>query len=159
MDPISIIGTAGAIANIIEVISTTISSLRALHERWKDADMMILNLFTQLLSLRAALNKITEWISSDLAGDPQHHQLVIDLEESITCCKMLMESINTHLSKLNWKAENTLNSASKIRVVFEDKANNDFQTFIQMQTSALILLLTACNWCVISYGSAEIQSG
>lgn len=100
MDPITIIGTAGAVADIIEVISKTISSLRALHNKWRGADSTILNLITQLTSLRAALDKISEWISSDLAGNPQHHRLVIELQDSITCCTMLTRTMDAQLSKL-----------------------------------------------------------
>jgi len=50
-----------------------------------------MNFITQLNSLKAALNKIGEWINSDLADVPQHHQLVIDLKDSITCYKMCDE--------------------------------------------------------------------
>lgn len=100
---------------------------------------------SQLTALRAALNKIAEWVSSDLAGVPQHHQLVMDLEDSVTCCRVLMKSVNEQLIGLDWD-DGTLDLGSKIRVVFNSKASNDFQTFIQRQTSALTLLLMACVW-------------
>jgi hypothetical protein len=79
MDPITIIGTASAVANVIEDISKTISSLRALYDKWRGADFTILNRITQLTSLRAALGKISERMS-DLISNPQYHQLVIDLQ-------------------------------------------------------------------------------
>ena len=146
MDPATVIGLAGAIANIVDVISRTVTSLRALHHRWKDADMTILNLMSQLTSLRAALNKISEWISSDLVDVPQHYQLVLDLEDSITCCRMLVGAMDDQISKVNWTDRYSMDINSKIRVVFEGKASEDFQKFIPRQTSALTLLLTACNW-------------
>lgn len=116
-----------------------------LHDRWKDADLTIINLMSQLTALRAALNKIAEWVSSDLAGVPQHHQLVMDLGDSISCCRALMKSMNEHLLGLDWD-DGSLDLGSKIRVIFNSKASNDFQTFIQRQTSALTLLLMACVW-------------
>lgn len=146
MEPVAFLGTADAVASIISVICKTISTLKDLHDKWKDADLTILNLVSQLSSLKAALGKIAEWIASDLADLPQHHQLVMDLENSITCCKMLLGSMDVQLSKLDWNAESHLDLGSRIRVVFEDKASRDFQTFVARQTSALTLLLVACNW-------------
>ena len=131
MDPITILGTAGAVANIVDVITKTIKSLRELHDRWEDADLTIVNLMSQLNSLRAALQKISEWISSNLANEPQHHQLVIDLEDSLTCCHMLMKSMDTEIAKLDWNEKDALDLGSKIRVVFETKVSQDFQKFIK----------------------------
>jgi hypothetical protein len=76
--------------------------------------------------VKAALNKVGEWINSDLAEMPQHHQLVIDLEDSITCCRMLISSMDKQISKLDWNTENKLDIGSRIKVVFEDKATRDF---------------------------------
>ena len=56
-----------------------------------------------------------------------------------------MKSMNEHLLGLDWD-DDTLDLGSKIRVIFNSKASNDFQTFIQRQTSALTLLLMACVW-------------
>ena len=42
---IIIISTAGAVANIVDVVCKTVKTLRELHDKWKDAD---LNLITQL---------------------------------------------------------------------------------------------------------------
>ncbi|MCJ1380348.1 hypothetical protein MMC17_003451 [Xylographa soralifera] len=145
MDPATIVGTAAAVADIVGIISKTIKVLRDLHNRWKDADLTIINLMAQLTCLRAALNKISEWVSSDLADVPQHHQLVLDLEDSVTCCRMLVKSMDGQISELDRTADNTLDVGSRIKVVFEDKAGRDFQKFIKRQTSALALLLTACN--------------
>ena len=127
----------------------TINKLRDIHDRWKDADLTIINLISQLTSLRAALNKISEWISSDLADIPQHHQLVMDLEDSVTCCWTLIKLMDNQVSKLNWTVEDDLDIGSRLKVVLEDKASKEFQRFIKRQTSALVLLLTACNWWVL----------
>ena len=146
MDPATIVGTAAAVADIVGIIIKTINVLRDLHNRWKDADLTIVNLMAQLTSMKAALNKISEWISSDLADVPQHHQLVLDLQDSVTCCTALVKSMDGQISKLDWTTDNTLDLSSRIKLVFENKASKDFQKFIKRQTSALTLLLTACNW-------------
>ncbi|MCJ1283789.1 hypothetical protein MMC26_003120 [Xylographa opegraphella] len=145
MDPATIVGTAAAVADIVGIITKTIKVLRDLHNKWKDADLIIINLMAQLSSLKAALNKISEWISSDLAETPQHHQLILDLEDSISCCRILIKSMDGQISKLDWTTDGALDLSSKIKFVFENKASKDFQKFIKRQTSALTLLLTACN--------------
>jgi hypothetical protein len=150
MDPVSIVGATSAIITLVETIAKTIASLNELHERWKDADLTIINLVSQLTSLKAALNKISEWIDSDLADIPQHHQLVIDLENCIICCRMLIKSMDSLILKLRWDAGSNLDIASKIRMAFSSKESQDFQKFIERQTSALTLLLVACNWYVFN---------
>ena len=158
MDPATIVGTAAAVADIVGIISKTIKVLRNLHYRWKDADLIIISLVAQLTSLRAALNKISEWISSDLADVPQHHQLVLDLEDSVTCCRTLMKSMDSQISKLDWTTDDTLNLGSRIKFIFENKASKDFQKFIKRQTNALTLLLTACNWYVLVVPTVEFPT-
>ena len=64
--------------------------LHEIRSKWKDADVTIPKHISKLTSLRAALNKISEWISSNLANVPQHHQLVVDLERLISCCRVLI---------------------------------------------------------------------
>ena len=127
-----------------DVISRTISSLRDIHNNWKDADLTIINFMSQLSSLRAALNKIAEWIASDLADVPQHHLLVIDLESAITCCQILIHAMDDQISRLTFDEDESLDVESRVRVVFSTKLK-DFHGSIQGQVSALTLLLTACN--------------
>lgn len=105
-----------------------------------------MTLISQLTALRAALSKISEWIQSDLAAVPQHHQLVVDLEQTVSCCQKLVESMDSYVSKLDLKKDGTLEKNARIRVVFQGKTCRDFQEFIQRQTTALNLLLSACNW-------------
>jgi len=78
-DPRTIVSLAGDVTNIVEVIFKTAKTLRELKGKWKDADLTITNLIAQLESLKRVLNKLGKWIGLDLAGVPQHHQLVLDL--------------------------------------------------------------------------------
>lgn len=88
-DPITIIGTVGALANIVDLVSKTIKSMRDLQGRWKQADLTFLSLAAQLTALRAALQKIQQWSVGELAGDPDY-QLIMDLDVSISCCRLLI---------------------------------------------------------------------
>jgi guanine nucleotide-binding protein G(i) subunit alpha len=149
-DPVSVIGAAGSILGILEVLCKSISTLHELHSRWKEAEFTFINLVSQLTALKAALYKLQEWIDSDIAD--LHHQLVIDLDVSITCCRMLVGKIDTHLSEMNQGAvfpgaRNTLGVESKIKLVFKSGELEDLQKMLERQTNALTLLLTACNWC------------
>ena len=65
MDPVTLIGTAGAASNIIEVLNSAISSIHRLCSRWNDADLILLSVIAQLTALRAALRKIQEWTQAD----------------------------------------------------------------------------------------------
>ncbi len=146
MDAITILGTAGAVVNIVDIINRSIKTLRDLHERWQDADFIAMNLITQLVALKAALSKISEWASLDLGYHPHHYQLVMDFRESIGCCKMLVKSMDDQLAKLQCGTNNKLDTESRLRIVFENRVCENFQMYIQRQTNALTLLLTACNW-------------
>ncbi|KAL3472244.1 hypothetical protein BJX99DRAFT_262447 [Aspergillus californicus] len=142
-DPVSIIGTAGALVNVIQVISQTILAIRDLRGDWKDADLTFLSLTSQLTALRLALTKIQEWLSLE-TGD-LHHQLVMDLDESINCCIVLLTKLQDAVDSLRQKQNHALDLQSKVKLVFGKKSIDDIQKLLEHQTNALTLLLTACN--------------
>ena len=144
VDPISIIGTAGAVANIIDVLAKTVSTLHELHNQWKQADFTLVNLIAQLTALRAGLDKIQEWMDTNMV-EP-HHQLVMDLEVSISCCRMLIAKLQSHVSELQQNAGNTLDFESKMKLIVKNGTLEELQKMVERQTIALTLLLTACNW-------------
>jgi hypothetical protein len=116
-DPISIIGTVGSIVNIIEVLGKTISTIHELCSQWREADFTFVNLIAQLTALKAALNKIQEWMDAEVV-EP-HHQLVMDLEVSMSCCRMLIGKMDAHVSELHQSSHNTLNYQSKMELMVE----------------------------------------
>lgn len=146
MDPVSAISLAGSVLNIVGAITGMIKSLHDFRRHWKEADLTVALLMSQLTTLKAALNQIAEWISSSLADVPQYHQLTIDLEESLSSCNVLITFMGHHLSKLAWTEAKALNYESRIRVVLEDKAMKDCLDHLNNQTNALNLLLTVFNW-------------
>ena len=95
---------------------------------------------------QSCIKQIGEWISEDLTDSPQDHQLIIDLEDSVICCKMLMKWMENVISKLEFGADGSVASRSKIRMVLDNQASRDFQKLIDRQIIALTLLLAACNW-------------
>jgi guanine nucleotide-binding protein G(i) subunit alpha len=144
-EAIAILGTIGAIANIVDATVKVASGLRELHNRWKDADFTLLNLIAQIIALKAALSKIEDWLSID--NDRQHHhQLVLDLDISLSCCKMLVDDMVAVVYQLNTDKYGALDMGSKIKVVLGDRKRSEYQKTIDIQISALTLVLSACTW-------------
>ena len=142
-DPISIIGATASVLSIIDVLAKTIGAIHSLRGQWKDADMALLSLNSQLSALRAALGKIKEWMESSI--EEIHHQLVLDLGTSITCCEILASRVYGLLTNLQKTSNGKLATAAKARFVFKSSEMTGLQKMIDRQTSTLTLLLTACN--------------
>jgi guanine nucleotide-binding protein G(i) subunit alpha len=145
-DPLTIIGAASSVASIVELLGKTVSVLHTLHSRWKEADFTFINLIAQLTALKAALSKLQEWMGTDM--DEPHHQLVMDLEASVTCCRMLVHRIDSQVEDLQQNSGTGLDALNKIKLVVKNGTLEELQKMVDRQTSALTLLLTVCNWSV-----------
>lgn len=141
-DPLSVIGSVGALCNIIDVVGKTISTINQLHSQWKDADLTFLSLATQLVALRAALQKIEEWTDNDVQDF--HHQLIMDLDLSVSCCKLLVAKLDTFFCEIDGTTNHKLDLCQKAKTVFGARGMDGVQSLIERQTNALALLLTAC---------------
>ena len=129
MDPISIIGLAGSIVSIVDVVTKSLKALNDLRLHWLEADLTLTLLITQLGTLKAALGLIAEWINSGLAADPhQHYQLIIDLESALGCCKTLITLMDRHISKLEWNdhIDQPISFERRVRVALKDGAIKDY---------------------------------
>jgi len=140
-DPITILGTAGAIANIIDVLGKTISSIAELRAQWQSADLTVMTLECQLAALTSALDKIKEWAESG-TGET-HYQLSMRLDRSVECCRVLVGKIDSEIAQFNTTTDNRLDGASKFRLLLNTKEFEHIQRMIEQQTGALNLLLTA----------------
>lgn len=145
MDAVSAIGLAGSIVGIIEVAARTVSTLRALQQRWKTADLTISLLISQMTTLKAALSQIEDWISTSLSLI-QHHQLVMDLEASLESCETLLLFIDGQMSHFELNDSNALFLESKIKAVLQDNTVKECATHLAHQSTALNLLLTVLSW-------------
>lgn len=143
-DPLTIVGSAGAICNIVDVVGKSISALNELRTRWKDSDLIFLSLVSQLVSLRAALEKVRAWSESE--EQQLHHQLIMDLDVCIACCKLLIIKLDEFISSLDQPTSKSLDATAKARVVFRVSSLEGIQKLLERQTNALVLILTACNW-------------
>jgi hypothetical protein len=143
---LAVIGTIGAVCNIVDVIGKTMSVIGELQSRWKTADLGLLSLVSQLTALRAALTQIERWLENNT--EHMHHQLTMDLDISLSCCRLLATELEAFFTQLHASPDHALTAMGKIRVVLGRQGANDIQKFIEHQVSSLTLLLTACNWLV-----------
>ena len=146
MEPLSILGAAGSIFSIIDVASRCISSLYALQQRWKDADIVVALMMGQISTLKAALQQISEWINSDAEILSSNYQLLMDLELALHSSRLSITFIDDHVSTLMTNEYNEMTFRSKARAMAQDKMVQECTTHINNQTVALNLLLSALNW-------------
>ncbi len=90
----------------------TVSALHTLYNRWKEADFTFINLIAQLTALKAALIKLQEWMDTNM--EEPHHQLVIDLETSVTWCRMMVRRMDSEVEDLQQNSGAGLDSQNKI---------------------------------------------
>jgi guanine nucleotide-binding protein G(i) subunit alpha len=140
----TIFGASASVTSIIQVLAKVVHNLSELHNQWKQADFTFVNLIAQLTALKAALNKLQEWMDADM--ESPHHQLVMDLELSITCCRMLVSKMDCEVSELRQNENDGLDMQSKMKLVVRNRTLEDLQKMAERQTNALTLLLTVCNW-------------
>lgn len=141
---LGIIGSIGAVVNIIDATSKLIATINDLRARWNDADLTLLSLASQLKAFRAALRRIEEWMET---SDPDvHHQLLMDLDDTLSCCATLINRLETISAKWSPSIGQGTNSNTRRDIVFNGKGLDNVLILVERQTNALTLLLTACNW-------------
>ncbi|KAF5530989.1 GNA-3 g alpha subunit GNA-3 [Fusarium mexicanum] len=142
-DPLSIIGTAGAIANIIDVLTKTITTVCDMRQAWKVADLAVFAFENQLNLLKLALFEIQKWTES--RSNDQSHQLVMQVDSCVTCCRLLIGKIDGEVSQFQKTTAGDLELGSKLSFLFKTKDMEQIQRMVDQQTHTLTLLLSACN--------------
>ncbi|KAK5657153.1 hypothetical protein OQA88_3210 [Cercophora sp. LCS_1] len=140
-DPLTIVGTVGAVLGIVDVLAKTISSVSQLREQWKLVDTVVITFELQLTSMHTALSQIKDWADAN-SGDP-HYQLAIDLDRCLSHCQSLVSIIEAEMDDLRNKGDQSV--ASKIQFLFKTQGMVEVQKMMDHVTAALNLLLTACN--------------
>ena len=151
MDPASILGVSGVAVQLVELLAKSIKTLSDLQGRWKDADLALLSLKTQLNTLRAALLAICQWV--DRHGADENYLLRMELDGSLRCCRLLISKIDLFLNEVRTREKvggrsSTLDLRKKIKVVFGGSSLDNVLHMIDRQTASMNLLLTACHWLV-----------
>ncbi|PVH95215.1 hypothetical protein DM02DRAFT_571625, partial [Periconia macrospinosa] len=142
-DPFTALGSAASVLSIIDILARAGKIVMDLRNQWTDADFTLLNLSSQMTALRVALSEINTWMEN--SADETHHQLVMDLETSLECCSLLATRIEAEIAELPKLADGSLAAGSKVRLILKSSGIVEIQNMLGRQTSALTLLLTACN--------------
>ncbi|KAF2258840.1 hypothetical protein CC78DRAFT_586623 [Lojkania enalia] len=74
-----------------------------------------------------------------------HHQLTMDLDASLCCCKLLATKLDTLLSNLDQTTDTALDVRGKMKIVLGARDIDEMEKLLARQTDTLHLLLTACN--------------
>ncbi|KAK0735955.1 hypothetical protein B0T21DRAFT_365983 [Apiosordaria backusii] len=140
-DPLSIVGAVGSVAGIIDVLTRSMGAIATLRSQYNDADLIFMNLTSQLSVLRTGLIKISEWAETE--PEP-HYQLMMDLDSVILCCQILASKLDSHLESLH-RGSLRLSSLGKLKLALNGPNIDAIQKMIGQQTATLTLLLAACN--------------
>lgn len=140
------IGLAGSVVSIVDILAKSVNFLLNLQTKYKQADLTVSLLIGQLSTLKAALNQISEWITSSLVAVSQHEQLVSDLTISIEGCKVLVLALDDRINSFDRNADHTLNSRGKAQLLWEENGTTDYLNHLSNHINALNLLLTALQW-------------
>ncbi|OCT51425.1 hypothetical protein CLCR_08257 [Cladophialophora carrionii] len=148
MDPVSgALGVVAGVTSIVSVIGKSVVALNQLRQKYRDAELNITLLTGQLRIVQRALLQVQGWAES-LQGDSQYYQLLIDLGDAVTHCKILVEYIHNQISKFQWGDDALLGPGSKVIYLLEDQATKDCLTRLDHHINALNLCLTATQWYV-----------
>ncbi|KAL6721043.1 guanine nucleotide-binding protein subunit alpha [Lecanora helva] len=145
MDPVSAVSLAGSVIGIIDVATRSISALRKIQERWKNADINVSVLLGQLVTLKAALDQISTWVSTKLAGAPRNYEIIFDLDAAVQNCRFLLAILDDRLSTFEWNGSSHLAFESRVKAVFESSNTKEWAVHLSHQSAAMTLLLTAMN--------------
>ena len=146
MEPLSILGAAGSIVNVIDVAARCISSLHSLQQRWKDADMAVTFMMGQISTLKVALEQISQWMENGTDTLALHKQLLLDLDLALHSSRISITFIDDHITTLMRNQYNELTFKSKARAMAQNTTVQECAKHLNSQTVALNLLLTALNW-------------
>lgn len=146
MEPVSVIGLVGAVVGIVNVVGHSVVLLSNLGARLKAADLTVTSLIGQLNAVKAALRQIQLWLEEGSGEDPNHFQLSLDLESSLSSCGILVGLIDDQLSKLEWDENDVLKFESRARIILEDARTKECLNYLNHLISSLSLLLIAFKW-------------
>ena len=118
--PVSVIGLVGAVVGIVNVVGHSAVLLSNLRARLRAADLTVTLLIGQLNTVKAALRQIQLWLEETSTEESNHFQLSLDLESSVSSCRILVELIDNQLSMLEWDEKDILKFESRARIILED---------------------------------------
>ena len=144
MDPVSILGAAASAASVVQMCTDSVTSLLRFQTKYKNADLTVRLLITQVSTLRTALSQISEWVEVSVDNCLPH--VISDLTMSLDGCRLLIETLNDHLSRLEYNTDKAFTMRKKAQTIWGERERTDFLSLLSHNIAALQLLLTAMQW-------------
>ncbi|KAG8529514.1 uncharacterized protein KY384_006151 [Bacidia gigantensis] len=141
MELVSLLGAAASAITVVQLCADCLHRLGRLKDRYKNADLSLRLLATQLSTLLTALRQI-----SRLIDDSQRDiisQIVPELITSLDSCKLLIETLNNRLARLELSVDKGLTFRKKTQALWGERERSDFSNLLGHNVAALQLLLTA----------------
>ncbi|KAF2105557.1 hypothetical protein BDV96DRAFT_560251 [Lophiotrema nucula] len=142
-EALAVVATIASIGSLVDILARTIAIIDSLASQWQESNLMVLNLNTQMRTLKSAVVEIKDWMETN-TGEI-HHQLILDLDSSLSCCQLLASRLDRDLSSLGDQPGGRLPLAAKAKFVVKNNSLAEIQRMVDSQIAALTLLLTACN--------------
>jgi len=101
--------------------------------------------FEQLSTIRAALQAIAEWRSTDQTSSRPSRQLDDDLAVSLNCCAILITVVDSKLGEAGY----TPGMKQKIKHLWLEDTLKEYISNLEGQVRALQLLLTIFQWYIL----------
>ena len=133
-----VIGGVSAILQVISSVTTVAKRLNEIAESYENVALNTTLAASQISTIRAALEALYEWRTSDRISTAPSRQLDKDLGMSLSCCKILIGVIDRKLADSGY----TPGLKQKIRYVWLEKILKEHQSTLEGQIRALQLLLT-----------------
>ena len=148
MDPISAIGFASAIVQILGALTSTVHSLDKLRGRFSDADFTIHTLIQELGCIKMALTSLQELHRqnpSDLMASEEFREQMLTATSG---CQIIMQVLSEDVMNLVHGSQSggILGLTSRIKFLWKEDLMKGHQEKLHAQVMALQLLLQVYQW-------------
>ena len=133
-------------ASIGDVATKVIRALCRVQTKYKNANLTVSLVIGQLSILNAALNQISEWISTSLSDVPHNERLTEDLTVAIDGCKVLILILDERYSSFDENSDGRLSTTGKAEFLWREDDLKEYLSHLGNHIAALNLLLTALHW-------------
>ncbi|CAG8057680.1 unnamed protein product [Penicillium salamii] len=146
MDPISAVGFASAIVQILGALTSTVHGLYEIQGRFSDADFTIHSLIQELDCIKAALTSLERWYKLNSSDPMVSGEFREQLVTATQGCEISMEILSEDVRSLveGCRNDGTVGLRLRIRVVWKEDIMKGHQEKLHAQVMALQLLLQVC---------------
>ncbi|PGH00121.1 hypothetical protein AJ79_08304 [Helicocarpus griseus UAMH5409] len=150
MDPASAIGVVGGAIQITGLITKTIHGLYTLQGKYRNADITLTSLITQLSTIKAAVTQLHDLAQYNPNGTPKHPEYIDGLDVALDGCTAIMDVLSEEVAQLtqassNYDPSQPLGLRAKMKAIWNEDLMRDHSDRLHAQVLALQLLLQACH--------------